>query len=130
MCDSDQDDGDARSVYTLLLTSVRTSEEGSLEIENRSIDGQSGSELGSGSGIIQIYETTKLPNVGGDSCGKIARAEDSQHGTVGIESDVFLYGSLRTAKEEPLDCNDVESTLSNGIKETVLVRFFILFLTV
>ena len=44
MCDSDQDDGDARSVYTLLLTSVRTSEEGSLEIENCSIDGQSGSE--------------------------------------------------------------------------------------
>ena len=129
MCDSDQDDGDARSVYTLLLTSVRTSEEGSLEIENCSIDGQSGSEseLGSGSGIIQIYETTKLPNVGGDSCGKIARAEDSQHGTVGIESDVFLYGSLRTAKEESLDCNDDESTLSNRIKDGVLVSFFFYF---
>ena len=68
----------------------------------------------------QDLRNDKLPNVGDDSCGKIARAEDSQHGTVGIESDVFLYGSLRTAKEEPLDCNDDESTLSNRIKERVL----------
>ena len=34
---------------------------------------------------------------------------------------MFLYGSLRTAKEEPLDCNDDESTLRNRIKEKALV---------
>ena len=117
MCDSDQDGGgSARSVCTLLLTFVRTSEETSLE------------------GMTKVV--TKLPNVGGDCCGSYsslacACAEDSYSQKVMmIEGDVFLSGNLAAAKESPLGCNDDASFLTNRIKERVvmvMVSFFCFF---
>ena len=121
MCVSDQDGGgSARSLCTLLLTFVRTSEETSLE------------------GMTKVV--TKLPNVGGDCCGSSsssARAEDSyshsqQVRVLLIEDDVFLSGNLAAAKESPLGCHDDASFLTNRIKERVVMvmvsSFFVFFL--
>ena len=121
MCVSDQDGGgcSARSMCTVLLTFVRTSEETSLE------------------GMTKVV--TKLPNVGGDCCGSSsasARAEDSyshsqQVRVLLIEDDVFLSGNLAAAKESPLGCHDDASFLTNRIKERVVMvmvsSFFVFF---
>ena len=112
--------GDAR--MNLRVTEMDSLEVGivaamknSLENENRSIDG-----LTSRSEIYKI-----LQNVRGDGCG--TSAEDSQHGTAGIEDDKFISSNLRAAKEKSLDCNDEESSLRNRINGNGNVCFFFFF---
>ena len=87
--------------------------ENSLENENCSIDGQSGSES-------RIPTIKKLQN-------SASRSDDSQHGTAGIEGKVFPIGSLQAAaKEEPLGCHDGASFLSHISKKN-LVSIYIFF---
>ena len=87
--------------------------ENSLENENCSIDGQSGSES-------RIPTIKKLQN-------SASRSDDSQHGTAGIEGKVFPIGSLQAAaKEEPLGCHDGASFLSHTSKKN-LVSIYIFF---
>ena len=100
---------DAAAAYARTPPDTRVAEmENSLENENCSIDGQTLLSISP-----EIDDKIFLQNI----CG---RAENSRHGTAGIEANVFLFDSLWTAKEETMSCNDGASFLSNRSKENLV----------
>ena len=112
--DMEQDQG--RAETKSLCHGTVTGMKNSVENENCSIDGQSGS--GILAGRIKIEETIrKLQH----DCATLRfRMWSSQHGAADIEGDVLLFSSLRNAKEELLSCNDDVSFLSNRSKEKMV----------